>query len=82
MHHRWTLGPVQDNQLEQVPCAVGTQDQVARWIFVDLFHKQRASQDVLDVFVSDPMPERRSEDLHHQNRTTETRTGLSLGSRQ
>ncbi len=81
MHHRWTLRPVQDNQLEQVPCPVGTQDQVARRIFVDLFHKQRTSQDVLDVFVVDSMPERRSKDLHHENRTTELPTRLFVQSR-
>jgi len=40
MHHRWAMGPVHHDQLEQVPSPVGTEHQIASRIRVDLFHKE------------------------------------------
>jgi len=33
VHHRWTLGPVQHDQLKQVSGLAGTENQVASRIF-------------------------------------------------
>jgi len=77
MHHRWAVGAVEHDQFEQVSCPVGTQDQLARRVIVDLVHKERTTQGVLDVFVRDSMAERRSENLHNRNRTTEPPSSLA-----
>jgi len=34
------LRPIQHDHLERVACAVGTENQVASRVFVDLFHDQ------------------------------------------
>jgi hypothetical protein len=40
MHHRWTLGAVEHDQLEQVACPISSEYQVARRILGNLLHEQ------------------------------------------
>lgn len=76
MDHRGTLLAIQHDQLQQVPGAVGPEDQVAPWLLTNLLDHESLAKRVLDVLIAHPMTASRWEHLHAKNRTTEpARTG-------
>ena len=56
---------IQDDQLEQVRCAVWSQDEVSVRILADLVDGEGVDEHVLDVLGTDAVAQRRTEHLHH-----------------
>lgn len=64
MHHRRALGPIEHDQLQEVPRPIRTEDQVASGILINLLDDEGVAQDVLDDLQLDSVAKRRPEDLH------------------
>lgn len=75
MDNGGTVRSVQDDQLEQVRCPVWSQDEVPVRILADLVDGEGMDECVLDVLGIDAVAQRRTDYLHHQNRTTKLGSG-------
>lgn len=75
MDHCWSLGPIEDDELEQIAGAVRSEDQVAHRIVAHLLDDECMAKRVLDVVGLAAMSTRRRKDVHTQQSYYETQVG-------
>ncbi len=64
MDHRWTQGPIEHDQLEQIARPIWADGQVASWILINRLHHDGIAQSVLDVLGVDSVAKRRPKNVH------------------
>ncbi|MCA1705431.1 MAG: hypothetical protein LC808_20110, partial [Actinobacteria bacterium] len=74
MDDRWSLWPIKNDELEQVPRSIGSQYEISDRLTSNLLDHQRVLDAVLDVLVIEAVSTARRQDLHGKNRTTKPPT--------
>ena len=60
----WSLRPVEDDELQELTCAVRPEDEITGGVLADFLDDLCAAHSVFDVAIIDPVAPRRGEQLH------------------